>query len=268
MSYLDNMRSCLASVLLSQHRTDEAIAILRSLVVKRERELRKTELGKTDPETLVTMMNLGRAMLQHGDYNEARVLLKEAVARSSASRGDNHIDTARCQKYLTLIEQASGRLEEAEKLFRIVKDKFHDLVPAEQPQALLSIIDWAVVIENQKKYGEAERLYRYALDTYNNTLGETHLTTLETTSKLLHVLYLQGKHEIVRAIGRELLDAASIVTELEQPPLYARCWELLINSFPKRWKDPAAFELCRKQLSSCAASCGESGGNTILTLHY
>ncbi|CAF9921392.1 hypothetical protein IMSHALPRED_005175 [Imshaugia aleurites] len=196
MSYVDNMRSCLASVLISQHRTDEAIAILRPLVVKRERELRNTELGKTDRETLVTMMDLGRAMLHHGDYNEARVLLKEAVARSSASRGDNHIDTARCQKYLALIEQASGRLEEAEKLFRIVKDKFHDLVPAEHPQALLSIIDLAVVIENRKKYGEAERLYRYALDTYKNTLGETDLTTLETTSKLLHVLYLQGKHEM------------------------------------------------------------------------
>ena len=72
--------------------------------------------------------------------------------------------------------------------------------------ALASINNMALLLQDQGKLGEAEPLYREALDGRRRTLGDSHPDTLTSINNLESLLQAQGKLGEAEPLYREALD--------------------------------------------------------------
>jgi Tfp pilus assembly protein PilF len=73
---------------------------------------------------------------------------------------------------------------------------------AEHPNTLTSVNQLGLVLASQRKYEEAEAMYRRALDGSEKVLGAEHPDTLTSLNNLGYVLERQGKYEEAEAMHR------------------------------------------------------------------
>ena len=63
----------------------------------------------------------------------------------------------------------------------------------EHPDTLVSVNNLALLYEAQGRYGEAEPLYRRALEAYERVLGKEHPDTLISVNNLAGLYQAQGR---------------------------------------------------------------------------
>jgi hypothetical protein len=63
------------------------------------------------------------------------------------------------------------------------------------PSTLNSMNNLIIVLQQQRKYKEAEQMQRQTLDLKEKVLGEEHPLTLNSMNNLISVLRQQGKYE-------------------------------------------------------------------------
>jgi len=76
---------------------------------------------------------------------------------------------------------------------------------AEHPDTLMTASNLAVALERQRKYAEAEAMYREVLAIRRRVLGPEHADTLTTASNLAPALSGQRKFVEAETLLRELL---------------------------------------------------------------
>ena len=79
--------------------------------------------------------------------------------------------------------------------------------PANPPSTLNSISNLALLLSDQGKLGEAEPLYREALDGLKRTLGDEHPSTLNSLFNFAGLLLKQGHRDQALALFAEELAA-------------------------------------------------------------
>jgi len=99
----------------------------------------------------------------------------------------------------------------------------------EHPDTLDSISNLALVLNSQKRYKDAEKHQRQALEGYRRVLGQEHLDTLDGIYKLAVMLKNQGKYAEAGQMYREALGLMEKVLGDEHPSTkrcrrnHARC---------------------------------------------
>jgi CHAT domain-containing protein len=73
------------------------------------------------------------------------------------------------------------------------------------PDTLTSLANLASLYQDQKRYGEAEPLFREALQTRRETLGARHPDTLTSLSNLAPLYSAQGRYDEAEPLSREAL---------------------------------------------------------------
>ncbi len=96
------------------------------------------------------------------------------------------------------------------------------------PSTLTSICSLATLLQAQGKLGEAEPLFREALDGQRRTLGDSHPDTLLSINNLASLLQAQGKFSEAEALFREALDGFRRVLG-DAHPHTKKCLALLLH---------------------------------------
>jgi len=147
---------CNLAILLS---SDESLALQREVVSRARRSL-----PKDHPSTVAYERELGMALANHGDEQEAETLLRGVVDADSRVLGNDHPETdlSRCQLAMFLRDR---KPQDAEPLFRDCwqwRAKRHG---DEHIATLLALGNLALCIEWQHRLDEAIPLYKRLFET-------------------------------------------------------------------------------------------------------
>ncbi|AVP99056.1 hypothetical protein C7S18_18595 [Ahniella affigens] len=112
-SYTVSSRNNLATVLFSEQRYAEALALFQSVLISRQQQL-----GPEHPLIALINTNIATTLVSMDRSAEARPYAETALALREQLFGENHRDTAMSLRTLGNVEFDAGRLDQAEALFR------------------------------------------------------------------------------------------------------------------------------------------------------
>ena len=154
----------LGEVLLSQGKFTEAESLFRSALLTRQKTRRPAHT-----DTLVSMMNLAHVLHAQRQLVEAKCLYRHVLAiKSDAQHGANKqeerdADIVECMRHLADILRQQGQYTEAEILRRTLLEWCRKDLGGESRETFRSMLNLAIVLQDGKKYVEAENLFHAAL---------------------------------------------------------------------------------------------------------
>ena len=165
-----------AEALRKDGRYAEAIAEVKSAIaILQARKQLETPFGS------VLLNNLGELHYQLGRYADAIPYYKRAI--SLAKTGGLHPQLAITYRNLGIVYQLTGRTADAMEAY---KNSIAILsrLPGERIQLASTLNNVATLFEDQKRYGDAEKLFQQALAIYRAAFGENHLYVATAYSNL------------------------------------------------------------------------------------
>ncbi len=251
-----------AEALRKEGRYAEAIAALKSAVaiLQAQRQLET-------PSGSVLLNNLGELHYQLGRYADAIPYYERAI--SLTKTGGFQPQFGITYRNLGIVYQLTGRTADAIAAY---KNSIAILsrMPGARVQLASTLVNVADLFEDQKNYGEAEKLLQQALITYRAELGENHLY-VATTYNNLGTLYEKGG-DLNRA-ETMMLSANQVMMQVfnrDHPRRVAMLRNLgSFYSGKKDWPKATAyyreaFEILRKQSErSIRSRQGELAGTEL-----
>lgn len=183
-------RSLLAQALAAQHRTEEALALARSVAETQER------LGPGSREALL-------ARLQHAELLMGRAQRWDAAAQELepllpgllATLGEEHPDTLRALSLLVRAHTARGRMAEAYAVARELVPLLERVRGPDHPTTVGAREDLAVVLDGLGELAAGELVRRQAWETSRRIFGPDHERTLENELSVAVLIARQGRFE-------------------------------------------------------------------------
>jgi tetratricopeptide (TPR) repeat protein len=157
----------------------------------------RARFGPKDPETLITMHNLGRVRHDLGQRRGA-AMLQAALAGREEALGPDHRDTLSTRGILAECLRAQGRLTEAAREITVVLERQQRTLAEDHPAVLVMCTYLARVRLDQRDYAAAHELAEQALENSLRVLGPDHPLTLSATD--IKVAALHGLGDLARAI--------------------------------------------------------------------
>ena len=186
-------------------------------LLNRALEIRQGLLGRSHPQTLRAMDDLGWNLTRQGHYAEAEKLLKESFAGRRRALGPEHPDTLNSMSNLAWAVGRQGRYAEAEKLQRETLDLRRRVLGPESPDTLVSIADLASSLNGQGRFDEAEKFEREALGIQQRVLGPEHPQALTTMNNLANTINAQDRFAEGEELQRKTLEIRIRVLGPEHP---------------------------------------------------
>ena len=140
------------------------------------------------------------------DGTAGEVVLKAHIFRARGNFGDQDKRTLEGILVYGLFLSRTGRLGEAEPLFREALAGGRATLGPKHPNTLNCMGNLAGLLHAQGKLGEAEPLMRETLEVTRATLGPKHPDTLVSMGNLAGLLYAQGKLGESEALFKETLE--------------------------------------------------------------
>ncbi|KAJ5733685.1 TPR-like protein [Penicillium malachiteum] len=150
-----------------------------------------SDVGLPDEPDL--LLNMGRAYLELGKYNDAEVFCRRGLQAREKALGHKHRDMLADMNTLGIALQNNGKFEEAEAMHRRALQENEKLFGPEHPRTLTSINNLGICFERQGKLKETEAMHRRAFQAREKILGPEHPRTLTSVNNLGVVLESLGK---------------------------------------------------------------------------
>lgn len=173
--------------------------------------IRRRLLGDGQPEVVESLNSLGRLLIDHGRFNEAEPLLREALA-AARQRHDLEAQRAASLSSLGLLVMSKGEYADAEPLLWEALAAHRSLESPEPRPLSETLLNLGGVLRLQGKLEEAEPLLREAVDILDRATGEEHPEMAAAQHELGWVLARKGDYDAAEpllrralATGRELL---------------------------------------------------------------
>ena len=147
-------------------------------------ELRRSNLGPDDPDTLRSQSEFARAIYYAGKIDEAEPLVKEALLALESKLGPDDPDTLRCQNNLANICLDTGRIELATQLHEKTWKARKSRLGENDPATLISQGNLASAYLRAGKLNEGILLHQETLEADLKLLGPYHPDTLWNWSRL------------------------------------------------------------------------------------
>jgi tetratricopeptide (TPR) repeat protein len=184
-------------------RYPEAVASLRKALDVRGEDAR-------------TLGRLGQALLDAGEFSEAKAILGRALTAAKLDRAGDKLKLAILDSQaLTLTAQ--GDLAGARRLEEQVLESRRRLFGTEHPDTLLAKESLAETLYAQGDLAEARKLVEQVLEAQRRLLGAEHPDTLVTLGDLAVVLIAQGDSSAARKLEEEVLAASRRLFGVEHP---------------------------------------------------
>ncbi len=160
----------LANVMVDAGNLNGAIPVMRTALAM-ERELR----GDTPhPDLADTISDLGLILEQHGDYDEAEGLDRQALDMMRRLLGDRHAEIATAMNNLALVLQDKGKLGEAEQEFQQALSLQREVLGEVHPDTANMLNNLAFVQYDRGHTAEALNTEREALGIYQKLFPKDH----------------------------------------------------------------------------------------------
>ena len=151
---------------------------------------------------------MGNLLYQLQRYEEARLQLEPALARLRTS-GTGGPQPARAAFYLARVQEARGRMDEAEALYREGITAAEKDTGANSYQAAFGYQNYGDLLRQLGRFAEAEQYLRRALVVYETVLGPKNLSLSAVRFEIGRVLAAVGR----RAEADQLYEQANTLSD-------------------------------------------------------
>ena len=172
---------------------------------KRALELRRGMLGEQHPDTLTSARRLALNLRALGQYEVARRLAEDILARSRRVLGEEHPDTLTSANNLALDLWALRQYEAARRLVEDILARRRRVLGEDHPDTLTSASNLAANLRGLGQYEVARRLDEDVLTRRRVVLGEEHPDTLMSARNLASNLRRLGQYEAARRLDEDTL---------------------------------------------------------------
>lgn len=184
----------------------------------------ESSLGPDHPDTLKIIKTLAHTFLLQNRYDEAEKLYCRALQGYEKCSGSDHPENLRTIEDLAYTILRQHRYDEAENLYRRALrgyeyllgsnhpntvgtiEGYENSLGSDHPDTFRTIENLAITCQFQRRYDEAERLYRQALQGFEKILGPDHPNTLTTIENLAHTVRYQHRYDEAEKLYRRALD--------------------------------------------------------------
>jgi non-specific serine/threonine protein kinase/serine/threonine-protein kinase len=184
-------------------------------------DARRAALGNDDLETLTSIDNLARLLLEHGQPDEAEPLAREALAGRRTRLGESDPDLLTSLSNLASVLNAQGKLDDAEALYREALARCRVGLGVQHRTTLASLNNLAMLLQDRGDLSEAEPLYREALAGFRATRGDGDPDTLQLMDNFGFLLQAQDKLAEAEPLYREALAGIRVKLGDEHPQTLA-----------------------------------------------
>lgn len=131
----------------------------------------------------------------HGKYQEAVNLLKEAIEIAKETIGTKHPEYATRLNNLAVAYGAQGKYNEAIELYKEAIEIAKETIGIKHPSNACYLNNLAAVYKDQGKYNEAVELYEESLKIVKETIGTEHLHYAISLNNLAWIYYKEEKYQ-------------------------------------------------------------------------
>lgn len=134
--------------------------------------------SRPDPEGLAADLSvLGAVLAGQERFDEAAVVLSEALAVWQARYGNNHYEVAVQLHNLAAIQQAQGEYSSAEATLNEALAIKRGVLGENHPEIAAILNNLATVYSDTGRRREARECYDHAIEIFTQTLGKDHAST-------------------------------------------------------------------------------------------
>ncbi|QVL30586.1 serine/threonine protein kinase [Telmatocola sphagniphila] len=195
-----SIRESYALSLLNNHdQSEKSRVIFQEILAALERQK-----GEKDPATLKVYNDLGYALYNQKNYDEALKMTQIAFERRKETLSSMHPDTLESENNLAAIYDAKDELEKA-------KDLLNELIPISRQvrgkdhiDTLSAINNLARIFYRQKDFKMALPLYEEAVEAAKNRVGADNPTTLKYRRNLAATYASMGRYNDADKIYSEV----------------------------------------------------------------
>jgi tetratricopeptide (TPR) repeat protein len=144
--------------------------------------------GQRPSGTLTAASNLAIDLLRLGDYQQARTLHEDILARRRRLQGEDHRDTLTAAHNLAVDLSVLGEHAQARTLNEDILVRRRRILGEDHPHTLRSAQNLARDLSALGDYQRARALLETTLNRYRQVLGNDHIYTRQSTHDLSEVL--------------------------------------------------------------------------------
>ncbi len=220
-------------------------------------------LGPKNPATLALMTSLAKVV----PPEEGRELNRSVLEVQESELGPDDPATLEATLALarSLISGEEAEQEESLKLFRGVVEANEKKSGPEAPETLSAMLDLAYALNSQKKFPQAEEVYRKVLAAREKSLGPDHEETLNPVIMLAFVREDQDDYPGAIALARRAFASSERAVGPDAPPTLAQA--TILAGLLTRSKSPENLDeaeiLTRKVLETRIRTIGAAQPDTL-----
>jgi len=147
-------------------------------------EIRRKELGNTDPDTINSIGQMGELLERQTKYTEAEAYCREALELCQRSQPSDSRDTLIAMNNLGLVLLVEGKRDEAEGYLREMLSRARAVWGEENEDTLQVMDNLGGLAYESGNLVEAEGYFQKSYDARRRVLGENHRETLLSASNL------------------------------------------------------------------------------------
>lgn len=228
--------------------------------------------GSEHPDTLYAIASYANTIHRRGKYQDAMLLQRQILKSREKVLGIGHQATLESLNALGSDLQALGQYREAEEIHRrelVEKQKLLDEQPEDitiQRDVLLAMKNVASVLSNQRKFAEAQQLYREALEKGELILGRFHPDVFITRGELAGIVRDQDRLDEAEHMYKALLKDRSELLGDRHPDTLITLNHLALVS-ARQGNHQKAEDTYREALRIEQEILGVSHPRTVNTMH-
>lgn len=247
----------------SRGRFSEAEVLLSRVIEQREKA---AGVGPDHRDTLRTLRYLARVLIDRGNYDQAEILLAQALAGQEKQLGADHNDTLATSYELAGLYLDQHKHDQAEKLFVRVLAGQEAQLGAEHLSTLKTVESLAHVYSDQGKHDAAKTLYERVLAGREKQLSPEHPDILMAMSSLGELYRKQGKLDEAEALLARVFCNRETVLGAEHPDTL-NVTHNLASLYNEQGKYDEAETLYERVLAGDEKQLGMEHPGTLATVH-
>jgi Tetratricopeptide repeat/Domain of unknown function (DUF4062)/NB-ARC domain len=198
-------------------------------LLKRSHTMYQRRLGDDNPATLASAVNLASDLSALGDFEQARQLDEDTLARSRRVRGDDHPGTLVSAGNLAIDLRALGEYEQARQLDQDTLARSRRVLGDDHPDTLISALNLARDLSSLGQHEQARQLDKDILARSRRVLGDDHPSTLGSANNLAVDLRAIGDFEQARQLDEDTLARRRRVLGDDHPDTLASVANLAVD---------------------------------------
>ncbi len=228
-------------------------------------DLRTSELGENDIETLRSMNDLAYGYRQAGNLDVALQLQQENYDRFTALLGPNHPETLSSWSNLALAIESGGRGREAMEINQKLLEKRRLTLGEHHPDTLNSMNNLASNYLSIGDFKEALKLFEQTLDFAQSEFGDDHPNTLKSLNNVAMTHEETGDFGTATQLRQKVLQARQEKLGENHPDTLIAIDQLATN-YLSTGKYTDAIKLHQDSYERLQLRLGEDHPLTLLTL--